>query len=49
MYGFQILWEISKGTFEISNKILNPRTAKYAFWLYSIFACELRHIWIVTS
>ena len=31
MYGFKILCEISKGTFEISHKILNPYTAKYAF------------------
>ena len=28
VYGFQILCEISKGTFEISHKILNPYTAK---------------------
>ena len=30
MYGFKILSEISKGTFEISHNILNPYTAKYA-------------------
>ena len=28
VYGFKILCEISKGTFEISHKILNPYTAK---------------------
>ena len=32
VYGFKILCEISKGTFEISHKILNPYTAKYAFY-----------------
>ena len=32
MYGSKILCEISKGTFEISHKILNPYTAKYAFY-----------------
>ena len=31
MYGFQTLCEISKVPFEISHKILNPYTAKYAF------------------
>ena len=31
-YGFKILREISKDTFEISHKILAPRTAKYAFY-----------------
>ena len=30
MYGFKILCEISKVPFEISHKILNPYTAKYA-------------------
>ena len=34
MYGFKILYEISKGTFEISHKILNPYTAKYAFYRF---------------
>ena len=34
MYGFKILCEISKGTFEISYKILNPYTAKYAFYCF---------------
>ena len=46
VYGFKMLYEISKGTFEISHKILNPYTAKYAFncfvilrgsYLYDIF------------
>ena len=32
MYGFKILCEISKVPFEISYKILNPYTAKYAFY-----------------
>ena len=31
MYGFIILCEIPKVPFEISHKILNPYTAKYAF------------------
>ena len=32
MYVFNILCEISKLPFEISHKILNPYTAKYAFY-----------------
>ena len=32
MYGFKILCEISNVPFEISHKILNPYTAKYAFY-----------------
>ena len=32
VYGLKILCEISKGTFEISYKILNPYTKKYAFY-----------------
>ena len=32
VYGFKILCAISKGTFEIWHKILNPYTAKYAFY-----------------
>ena len=32
MYGFKILCEISKVPFEISHNILNPYTAKYAFY-----------------
>ena len=31
-YGFKILCEISKGTFEIWHKIFNPYTAKYAIY-----------------
>ena len=31
VYGFIILCEILKDTFEISHKIFNPYTAKYAF------------------
>ena len=30
--GFKILCEISKGTFEISHKILDPYTAKCSFY-----------------
>ena len=41
MYGFKILREISKGTFEISHKILNPYTAKYAFY-------EVLKLWRLT-
>ena len=37
MYGFKILYEISKGTFEISHKVLNPYTAKYAFYCLQFF------------
>ena len=40
MYGFKILCEIWKGTFEISHKILNPYTTKYAFY-------EVSKIWRV--
>ena len=32
MYGFKILCEISKVPFEISHKMLNPYTTKYAFY-----------------
>ena len=32
MYGFKILYEISKVPFEIIHKILNPYTAKYAVY-----------------
>ena len=44
MYGFKILCEISKGTFEISHKILNPYTATYAFHCFSFFC-----VWVTTS
>ena len=43
MYGFKILCEISKGTFEISHKIFNQYTAKYAFTVFYI--C----VWVVIS
>ena len=43
MYGFQILCEISKGTFEISHKILNPYTAKCAFY------CLVFCVWVTIS
>ena len=32
MYGFKILCEMSKVPFEISHIILNPYTAKFAFY-----------------
>ena len=38
MYGFKILCEILKVLFEISHKILNAYTAKYAF-------CEVSKVW----
>ena len=38
MYGFKILCEISKMSFAISHNILNPYTAKYAFY-------EVLYIW----
>ena len=34
VYGFKILCGISKGTFEIAHKILNPYTAKYTFYCF---------------
>ena len=35
MHGFKKFCEISKGTFKISQKILNPYIAKYAFqWVF---------------
>ena len=39
MYDFKLLGEISKGTSEISNKILNPYTERF-----SIF-CVIYDIW----
>ena len=47
MYGFKILCEISKGTFEISHKILNPYIAKYAFdWLIFLFVIyDIFELW----
>ena len=38
MHGFKILYEILKSTFEISHKIVNPYTAKYAFYSF-VFLC----------
>ena len=49
MYGFKFLCGISEGTFEILHKILDPHTAKYAFYYLVFFVCELRYIWIVKS
>ena len=47
-YGFKILREISKVPFEISHKILNPYTAKYAF--YEVLKIDdLRYLRVVTS
>ena len=37
VYGFKILWEISKSTFEISQNILNPCTEKYALYCLVFF------------
>ena len=48
MYGFKILCEISKGTFEISHKIWT-QTPQNLRLMFSIFACELRYLWIVES
>ena len=47
MYGFNILCEISKGTFEISHKILNPYIAKQAFyWLLFLFVIfDILELW----
>ena len=47
MYGFKILCEISKGTFEISHKISNTYIAKYAFyWLIFLFVIyEFFELW----
>ena len=43
MYGIKILCEISKVPFEISHKILNPYTAKYAFY------CLVFSVWFTIS
>ena len=47
MYGFNISCEISKGTFEISHKILNPYTAKYAFYclLFLRVSYDIFELW----
>ena len=48
VYGFQILYEISKGTFEISHKTWNPYNTKHEFYLF-YFLSVLRYLWIVAS
>ena len=47
MYGFKILYEISKGTLDISHKILNPYITKYAFyWLLFFFVIyDILELW----
>ena len=47
MYGFKILCEISKVPFEISHKILNPYTAKYAFYrlLFFFVIYDILELW----
>ena len=40
MYGFKLLCEISNVPFEISPKILNSYTTKYAFY-------EVLHFWTI--
>ena len=42
MYESNIWYEISKGTFEISHKILNPYITKYALYSH-VFVCDLRY------
>ena len=51
MYGFKILCEISKVSFEISHKILNPYTAKYAFYcfLFSSVSYDILELWHLKS
>ena len=53
MHGFRIFYEILNDTFEISHKILNPYTAKHAFYrllfvclIYDIFGLwRQKHYW----
>ena len=47
MYGFKILCKISKGTFEISCKILDPYTAKYVFYclLFLLVSYDIFELW----
>ena len=47
MYGIQILYEISKGTFEISHKTWNPYTVKYAFYrlLFLFVIYDIFELW----
>ena len=51
MYGFKIVCEISKGTFEISHKILNPYTVKYAFYevLKNLTTYDILELWHLKS
>ena len=48
--GSNILCEISKGTFEILHKILNPYSAKYEFyWLQLLcVTCDIYELWRYT-
>ena len=47
MYGFKILFEFSKGTFEISGKTLNPYFAKYAFYclIFLFVIYDMSELW----
>ena len=47
VYGFKILCEIWKGTIEISHKILNPYTTKYAFYclVFSHVSYDIFELW----
>ena len=47
VYGLKILCEISNVPFEISHKILNPYTAKYALcWLVILCViCDIFELW----
>ena len=47
MYGFKILCEISKVPFEISHQIVNPYTAKYAFYrlLFFFVIYDILELW----
>ena len=51
VYGLEILCEISKVPFEISHKILNPSTAKYAFYrhLFLRVIYDIFDLWFVIS
>ena len=47
MYGFKIMCEISKGTFEISHTILNLYSTKYAFYwpLFFFVIYDIFELW----
>ena len=47
MCGFKILYEISKGTFEITHKLLNPYTAKYEVYclLFLRLGYDIFELW----